>query len=80
MVYERKLWDRGYDGYPTVGNSLFSAFQLEKMLILISINTQDMVLLLIKMEHFLVDRGFGKNVIIFGADISLSAHIDNKTF
>ena len=30
MVYERKLWDRGYDGYPTVGNSLFSAFQLEK--------------------------------------------------
>ena len=80
MVYERKLWDRGYDGYPTVENSLFSAFQLEKMLILISINTQDMVLLLIKMEHFLVDRGFGKNVIIFGADISLSAHIDNKTF
>ena len=39
-----------------------------------------MVLLLIKMEHFLVDRRFGKNVIIFGADISLSAHIDNKTF
>ena len=29
-----------------------------------------MVLILIKMEHFLVDRGFGKNVIVFGADIS----------
>ena len=24
------------------------------------------------------DSGFGKNVIIFGADMTLSAHVDNR--
>ena len=27
---------------------------------------------------FLVANGFGKNLIIFGVDMSLSVHVDNK--
>ena len=40
-----------------------------------------MVLDLMQVEIFCClsdDSGFGKNVIIFGADMSSSAHIDNK--
>ena len=50
-----------------------------KMLILISINILDIVLHLIDMEFFShASGGDGKNVIVFGVDMSSSAKIDNR--
>ena len=49
------------------------------MLILISVNIQDMVLDLMQEEVFLFPNGkFGQNVIMFGVDMSSSAHSNNK--
>ena len=49
------------------------------MLILISINIHVMVLDLSEKEAFLYPgSGFGQNVIIFGADMSSSVHVNNK--
>ena len=48
-------------------------------MILISTNVQDMVWDLMEEELFLFRSGsFGQNLIIFGADISSSAHANNK--
>ena len=47
------------------------------MQILIIANTLDMVLNLID-RIFSVDNEFGKNVIIFGVDMSSSIHVDRK--
>ena len=48
------------------------------MLILISINVPDTVLDLIEKDFFSIVDEVGRNVIIFGADMSSSSHIDNK--
>ena len=37
-----------------------------------------MVLDLIEKDFFLIDDEVGRNVIIFGADMTSSSHIDNK--
>ena len=47
------------------------------MLMLISTNIPDMVLDLWN-GIFLMGNEFAKNVVIFGADMSLSVHVDNK--
>ena len=46
------LWDRGYDDYATLENSLFGPVKLVKMMILISTNILDMELDLIDVELF----------------------------
>ena len=49
------------------------------MLILINTNILKMALHLIQKETFSCPTGgFDKNVIIFGADVSSSVHVDNK--
>ena len=48
------------------------------MLILIGINILDMALDLIEKYFFSVGNGVGKNVIIFGVDMSSSPDIGNK--
>ena len=49
------------------------------MLLLISTNIQAMVLDLMEKQLFAFPNGsFGQNVIIFGADMSSSIHVDNK--
>ena len=49
------------------------------MLILLSTNIVDMILDLIHAEVSLSDgSGFGKNLILFGTDMSSSVHVDNK--
>ena len=49
------------------------------MLILIKTNILDMELDLIEQGLYLLPTGrFGRNVIIFGVDMSSSVHVDNK--
>ena len=49
------------------------------MLILISTIILHMVLDLIEKESFAFGNGFGKNIIILGADMSSSVHADYRT-
>ena len=49
------------------------------MLILLSTNIVDMILDLIHAKVSLSNgSGFGKNLILFGTDMSSSMHVDNK--
>ena len=52
LVYKMNMWDRGYDDYATLENSLFGAVRLVKMMILISTNILDMELDLIDVKLF----------------------------
>ena len=65
--------------YPTLEHCLFGAVSLTKILILISTNILDTVLDLIKKGEFSFGNEFGRNVIIFAADMSSSIHINNIT-
>ena len=50
-----------------------------KMLILINVNVLDISFDLMQVDVFLsVGSGFGKNVIVFNADMSSLLHIDDK--
>ena len=72
------MWYRGYDDYLTLENSLFGAVKLVK-----NANFD-------KYKYFgygngfdrrgtlSVGNGFGKNVIIFGTDMSSSVNVDDK--
>ena len=48
------------------------------MLILIRTNILDTVEFDRTGAYLLPDGSFGRNVVIFGVDMSLSAHVDNK--
>ena len=64
---------------PTLKNCLFGAVTLTKKQILISMGTVVMELDLIGDKVFsFLSGGFGQNILIFWADMSSSAHIDNK--
>ena len=64
---------------PTLKNCLFGAVTLTKKQILISMGTVVMELDLIGDKVFsFPSGGFGQNILIFWADMSSSAHIDNK--
>ena len=71
----------------TIKNSLFGAMQITKMLLIIQkIIIKDMVYVLmkeVKFSHTISEGGFahttnGRNVLIFGADMSFSAHATNR--
>ena len=63
--------------YPTLENCLFSAVKLTNMLILICKNIPNIVSDSIEKDFIhLVMKLI--NVIIFGVDMSLSSHMDNK--
>ena len=79
IVYEKSLWNYVSSIDPTLGNSLFGAVKLVKMLILINTKYSwygfgfDM-----KGTFSFPSGGFGKNIIIFGVDMSSSVYVDNK--
>ena len=73
-IYKINLWNYVDSRDPTVGNFLFGAAKLVKMLILINTCILDMVLDLM----WIGTGGFGKNVIIFEVDVSSSVHVDDK--
>ena len=62
------LWI-GYDGYPTFENSLFGADKYKYSRYGIRLDRRGI---------FSVANGFGRNVIMFGVDMSSSAHVDNQ--
>ena len=80
IVYEINLWPYRYDDYSVLGNSMFEAVKFAK-------NTDidkykysgygigfDMPI-----SFSLSDgSGFDKNIIIFGADMSSSVHVDDR--
>ena len=73
-IYKINLWNYVDSRDPTVGDFLFGAAKLVKMLILINTCILDMVLDLM----WIGTGGFGKNVIIFEVDVSSSVHVDDK--
>ena len=75
IVYKINLRDRGYDDQLTFENSLF--FYLKNADIH-EYKYSGYGVGFDRNETFSIGNGFGKNVIIFGVDMSLSAHSDNK--
>ena len=70
IVYERGA-PSSHNNDPTLKNCLFGAFTLTKNA---DIDQYGYLLSSVSFSG----GGFGQNVIIFGADMSFSAHIDNK--
>ena len=70
IVYELGT-PSSHNNDPTLKNGLFGAFTLTK-----NADIDQHVYLLSSVSF--PSGGFGQNVIIFGADMSFSAHIDNK--
>ena len=64
------MWDRGYDDYPVLENSLFGAVKLVKNADIDKYKYSGYDTRFDRHGSFSVDSGFGKNVIIFGVDMS----------
>ena len=72
------MWDRGYDDYSTLENTLFSEVKLVKTA---DIDQYKLFGYGIGFDRDGTSSGankFGENVIIFGVDMSTSVHVDNK--
>ena len=78
IVYEINFWNRGYDNYPVLENSLFGAVTLIKNADIDKYKYSGYGIGFDRCETFSVPHGFGRNVLIFGVDMSSSAHVDNK--
>ena len=78
IVYEINLWDCGYNGYPTLENSLFGAVKLVKIASIDKFKYSGYGIEFNRRGTFPVGNGFGKNVIVFGADMCSSVYTDNK--
>ena len=72
------MWDRGYDDYPTLENSFFGPVKLVKNADIDKYKYSGYDTGFDRRGTFSVGNGFGKNVIIFGADMISSVHVDNK--
>ena len=72
------MWDRGYDDYPTLEKSLFVAVKLVKNADIDNYKYSGYGIEFDRHRTFSVDNEFGKNVIIFGVDMSSSVHVDHK--
>ena len=78
-MYEKSLWNYVSSIDPTLGNSLFGAVKLVKMLILINTKYSWYGFGFDMKGTFSFPSGvFGKNIIIFGVDMSSSVYVDNK--
>ena len=69
-VYETNLWDRGCDDYPVLENSLFGAVKLVKNADIDKYKYSGYDTGFDRHGSFSVASGFGKNVIIFGVNMS----------
>ena len=72
------MWDRRYDDYPTLENSLLGTVKLVKNAEIDKYKYSGYGIGFDRHGTFSVPNGFGKNVIIFGVDMSSSKHVDNK--
>ena len=77
-VYEINFWDRGHDDYLGLANSLFGTVKLVKNADIDKYKYYGYGIGFDRCGTFSVGSGFSKNVIIFGADMSSSVHVDNK--
>ena len=64
---------------PTLENFLFGAFSLTKHVDIDQYKYSGYGIGFDRKEEFSFSNGFGRNVIIFGADMSSSVHANNKT-
>ena len=64
--------------YPTLENCLFGAVNLNKNVDIDQYKYSGYGIGFDRLGEFSFGRGFGRNVIIFGADISSSVHANNK--
>ena len=77
IVYEKNLWNRGYEDYPTLENSLFGAVRLVKIADIDKYKYSGFGIGYDRHGTFSVANRFGKNVITFRVDMSSSVHFDN---
>ena len=77
IVYEIGLRDRGYD-YATLENSFFGAVKLVKNTDIDKYKYSGYGIGFNRRGTFSVAKRFGNNVIIFGAHMCSSVHVDNK--
>ena len=78
IIYEIHFWDQGYDDYPTLENYFFGVVKLVKNANIDKCKYSGYGIGFGGRGTFSVANGFGKNTIIFGVDVSSSAHVDNK--
>ena len=79
IVYESNLWNYVSSSDPTLRNSLFGAVKLVKNADIDKYKYSGYGIGFdIKGTFSVPTSGFGKNVIIFGADMSSSVHVDKK--
>ena len=67
------MWDCEYDDHPKLENSLFGAVKFVKNADIDKYKYSGYGI-----KTFSVADGFGRNIIIFGVDMSSSMHVDNK--
>ena len=77
IIYELILHNSN-SNYPTSENCLFGAVKLQWVPTLIIINILGMELDFDRKGFFSIGDEIGRNVIIFGIDISSSPYTDNK--
>ena len=79
IVYEINFWNYVESSDPTLGNSLFVAVKLVKNADIDKYKYSGYVIKFGSKGIFSFPTGrFGKNVMIFGVDMSSSVHVDNK--
>ena len=69
------MWNHGYDDYLVLGNSLFGAVKLIKNADINKYKYSGYGIRFDRGRNFSVPSGFGRNLIIFGADTSSSVHV-----
>ena len=78
IAYEINLWNYVDSSDPTLVNSLFGAVKLVKNADIDKYKYSGYGIGLDMKGTFSVSNGFGRNIIIFGDNISSSVHIDSK--
>ena len=79
FIHEKiNLWDRGYDDYPTLENSLFGAVKSVKNVDIDKCNYSEYGIGFDRHGTVSIGNEFGKNVIIFGVDRNSSVHVDKR--
>ena len=72
------MWDLRYHYYPVIENSLFGAIKLTKNADIDKYKYSGYGTGFYRRGTFSVPGGYGKNLIIFGVDMSSSVDVDNK--
>ena len=79
IAYELNLWDRGYNDYPTLENSLFGAIKLVRNAYVDKYKYSEYGVGFERRRTFSVANRFDRNMKNFGVDMSSHVHVYNKT-